>query len=61
MTTEERIQFLLTYHEQLTREFTATCFDYDLENQEYSADLKESLRKVNELIQELLLPECMPF
>lgn len=61
MTTEQRIQFLLTYHEQLTREFTATCFDYDLENQEYSAYLKESLRKVNELIQELLLPECMPF
>ena len=61
MTTEQRIQFLLTYHEQLTRVYQATCFDYDLENQEYSAYLKETLRKVNDLIQENLLPEYMPF
>ena len=61
MTTEERIQFLLTYHEQLTREFTATCFDMDEDNKEYSAYLKEKLHKVNDLLDELLITACMPF
>lgn len=61
MTTEERIQFLLTYHEQLVKEFTNTCFDMDEDNQEYSAYLKAKLHKVNDLIDELLLTECMPF
>ena len=61
MTTEQKIIYLLQYHEQLTREYQATCFDMDEDNQEYSAYLKAKLHKVNDLIDELLLTECMPF
>ena len=61
MTTEQKIIYLLQYHEQLVKEFTSTCFDMDEHNQEYSAYLKAKLHKVNDLIDELLLTECMPF
>lgn len=61
MTTEQKIIYLLQYHEQLTREYQATCFDMDEDNQEYSAYLKAKLHKVNDLIDELLLTACMPF
>ena len=61
MTDEQKIIYLLQYHEQLTREYQATCFDMDEDNQEYSAYLKAKLHKVNDLIDELLLTACMPF
>lgn len=61
MTTDQKIIYLLQYHDQVVRELTAICFDGDEDNKEYSAYLKEKLRKVNDLIDELLLPECMPF
>ena len=61
MTTEQKIIYLLQYHEQLVKEFTSTCFDMDEDNQEYSAYLKAKLHKVNDLIDELLLTACMPF
>ena len=44
MTTEQKIIYLLQYHEQLTREYQATCFDMDEDNQEYSAYLKAKLQ-----------------
>ena len=34
MTTEQKIIYLLQYHEQLVKEFTSTCFDMDEDNQE---------------------------
>lgn len=61
MTEQEKIIYLLQYHEQLTKEFTATCFDMDEDNKEYSAYLKEKLHKVNDLLDELLITACMPF
>ena len=61
MTTEQKIIYLLQYHEQLVKEFTSTCFDMDEDNQEYSAYLKAKLHKVNDLLDELLLTACMPF
>ena len=62
MTTEQKIIYLLQYHEQLVKEFTSTCFDMDEDNQEYSAYLKAKLHKVNDLIDEYMLQvECMPF
>ena len=61
MTNEQKVIYLLQYHEQLVKEFTNTCFDMDEDNKEYSAYLKAKLHKVNDLIDELLLTECMPF
>ena len=62
MENEERLHYLLTYHDQLTREFTATCFSMEDGNAEYSSYLKETLHEVNDQIKAILLqPESMPF
>lgn len=61
MTNEERLHYLLTYHDQLTREFTATCFSFEDGVPGYSDYLKETLHEVNDAIKILLLQESMPF
>ncbi len=62
MANEERLHFLLTYHAQVVREFTATCFDLEEGNKEYSSYLKDTLHEVNDQIKAILLqPESMPF
>lgn len=62
MTNEERLHYLLTYHDQIVREFTATCFDFEEGNKEYSSYLKDTLREVNDSIKLLLLQsEIIPF
>ena len=62
MANEDRLHYLLTYHEQLTKEFTATCFSMEDGNAGYSAYLKDTLHEVNDSIKAILLqPEPMPF
>lgn len=61
MTDEQKIIYLLQYHDQLVRQLTANCFDGDEADKEQSAYIKEKLHKVNDLIDELLLTACMPF
>lgn len=60
MRIEDRLHNLLVYHDQLIREQTNACFDYDQDNQEYPAYLKDTLREVNDAIKEILLQD-MPF
>lgn len=61
MTDEQKIIYLLQYHDQLVRQLTANCFDGDEVDKEQAAYIKAKLHKVNDLIDELLLTECMPF